>query len=504
MPANRRRVLPRRKVAVGYSRRSHDASRLVERFLPLALLGIWFAVVASEISLRSFWLDETDSLRFAAMPWPQLWNAVGRFDPMFGEYYALLHLWNVVDTSVVWERSLSVAFATGTLAVSYRLASLAFGRRVAFAAVTVLALQPRFLHEATEARPYALVTFGFAVTLLLWQQALRDDRLFTFLALCASALATIYAHAIVVLGLLTLAVSLAFPPYPRARVMRRMALVTIAVLLGTVPLLWLVVHAESPADHWQHNPDSIRAAFSAFGETFSGTLRPLPVALALFVTGIVALVRSGYRRDAVVLASLVVMPILGLATLSLVRPLFVPRYVAYISVPECIVIGRGLIAVWNARIWRPVALIAALYLAIVGIAGGRLLSGDGFDWGAVAAIVRSDVRDDDALAVLPAYDVDPLRFARGGALPGTLVFPRDVSLARLLEGNEHVRSNDARRLATRYQRIWIVREPAMAIGTLAQPEFVKALMHRYRLALTTSVRRNGSDVEIDRYDRREY
>jgi hypothetical protein len=62
------------------------------------------------------------------------------------------------------------------LPLVYKLAIDIYDRRVAFVATAVLALSPPFLHEATEARPYAILTLGFVATLYAWRAALRTDQ----------------------------------------------------------------------------------------------------------------------------------------------------------------------------------------------------------------------------------------------------------------------------------------------------------------------------------------
>jgi mannosyltransferase len=466
----------------------------------LLVAGAWVAAIASVISVRALWSDEALSVRFADLPWAELCTIVRRFDPTFAMYYILLHVWIARGSSDVWDRFLSVFFATLTLPVVFRLAERIFDRRVAIAVCGALAVQTPFVHEAAEARPYALMTLGFALTMSLWYDASTNGR--RYAGVFVAAVATIYAHVMTLLGLVALACASALPPRPARTVTLRLLIVGVCVAVATVPLAWLIVHAQTPQDHWEHNPNSIVAAVQLLAATVSGTIRILPLAIVLMATGFVASVRSGKRREGTMLVVLVALPIVELALASLVRPLFVPRYLAFVSVPEALLMGRGLVAAYDARAWRYAAVAAAAYLAVVGVASARRLTGDGYDWGAVANVVRANVRPDDGFALEPAYEFPPLRLALGDRLAGHVVFPQNDDLPAILQSSERIDARRARRMPKTFARFWLVRVVRQSTGPLAEPVLTVELARAYRLAHETRIPGDAGDIDVDLFERR--
>ncbi len=450
--------------------------------------------------MRALWSDEALSVRFADLPWAQLCSIVRRFDPTFAMYYMMLHVWVARGSSDVWDRFLSVLFATLTLPVAFRLAERIFDRRVAIAVCGALAVQTPFVHEAAEARPYALMTLGFAVTMTLWYDASTNDR--RYVGVFVAAVATVYAHVMTILGLVALLCASALPPRPARLVSLRLLIVGVCVAIATLPLAWLIVHAQTPQDHWQRNPSSLVAAVQLLAATVSGTIRILPLAIALMAIGFVASARTGKHREGTMLMALVIIPIAELALASFVRPLFVPRYLAFVSVPEALLVGRGLVAAYDARAWRYAAVVAAAYLAVVGIASARRLTGDGYDWGAVANVIRANVRADDGLALEPAYEFPPLRLALGDRLPGHMIFPRNDDLPAILESSERVDAHRARAMPKTFARLWLVRVVRQSTGTLAEPALTVELARAYRLARETRISGDAGDVDVDLYERR--
>jgi hypothetical protein len=68
------------------------------------------------ISVRGLWFDESVSAKFASLPWAQHVEIVAQLDPAFGEYYALLRIWDAAGSSALWERLLSLVAGTATFA----------------------------------------------------------------------------------------------------------------------------------------------------------------------------------------------------------------------------------------------------------------------------------------------------------------------------------------------------------------------------------------------------
>jgi len=434
------------------------ASNATKRIDPasVGLACLWLAGVAAVVSVRGLWFDESVSARFASLPWPDMWKGVAELDPLFGEYYALLHIWTAAGSSVLWERLLSVVAGTATLPLVYKIAADIYDRRVAFVATAVLALSPPFLHEATEARPYAIMTLGFVATLYAWRAALRTDQSRWYALLALASLATIYAQAIAFIGIAALVSTLLVEGRRPWRMYARLAIVFAVVAAGSLPLLWIVDHANDPLSHWQQNPTSFHEAIKLLAQTMSGTMPLMLPLAALLVVGYVQSVRSNRATDARALLLLIFLPIVALALISCVRPLFIARYLCYISVPEAILAGRAIVAGYESRVWRVAALASLAWLLVVGVVQTRRLTGSGYDWRGVAAALSQNVGPRDGVAVEPSFEIVPLRSALEGNIPGNVVYPKHEALRTLFAASERLSPTSIARTAGSVGRIWLV------------------------------------------------
>src|SRR4051812_30724217 len=116
------------------------------------------AGVALRFLLRShLWLDEALTVDIARLPIARIPGAL-RHDGAPPLYYVLLHGWmQVFGTGDVAVRSLSGVASLASLPLAYLAGRRLGGRRVAFAALVVMATSPFAIHYATETRMYALV-----------------------------------------------------------------------------------------------------------------------------------------------------------------------------------------------------------------------------------------------------------------------------------------------------------------------------------------------------------
>lgn len=120
------------------------------------------AVVALGVAMRfltssHLWLDEALTVNIARLPLSRIPDAL-RHDGSPPLYYFALHVWTAVfGSGDVSARALSALFAVATLPLVW-LAGMRIGaRRVAVAALVLLAASPFAIRFATEARMYSLL-----------------------------------------------------------------------------------------------------------------------------------------------------------------------------------------------------------------------------------------------------------------------------------------------------------------------------------------------------------
>jgi hypothetical protein len=128
--------------------------------LTLAVAGvIVVGIVLRFLTTSHLWLDEALTVNIAHLPLSRIPDAL-RHDGSPPLYYLLLHGWiTLFGASDVAVRALSATFAVATLPLIWLAGLRLGGRRVAIAAVVLLAASPFASRFATEARMYSLLGF---------------------------------------------------------------------------------------------------------------------------------------------------------------------------------------------------------------------------------------------------------------------------------------------------------------------------------------------------------
>ncbi|MEO7518860.1 MAG: glycosyltransferase family 39 protein [Acidimicrobiales bacterium] len=157
------------------------------------------ALVAAGLVLRAFtlsdlWLDEALTVNIARLPLADIPGALRR-DGAPPLYYFLLHIWmTAFGTGDLAVRSLSGLASALTLPVVWLIGRRLGGRRAAWGAVVVLAVNPFAIHYATETRMYALVALETALGLLAALRALERPSLGRLAWVAVAAAAVLYTH----------------------------------------------------------------------------------------------------------------------------------------------------------------------------------------------------------------------------------------------------------------------------------------------------------------------
>lgn len=116
------------------------------------------ALVLRFLSLSHLWLDESLSVNIAKLPLGDIPAAL-RHDGAPPLYYVLLHGWmEVFGQSPAAVRALSGVFSLVALPLMWVAGRRLGGRRVAWAAVLLLAASPFAVQQATETRMYSIMT----------------------------------------------------------------------------------------------------------------------------------------------------------------------------------------------------------------------------------------------------------------------------------------------------------------------------------------------------------
>ena len=326
--------------------------------LALALIGI---------GERNLWLDEASSVLFAERDWSGLWQVIVHGEPNMSLYYVLLKLWLVLGPSEFAVRSLSVVFAVASLPVVYALTKQVAGVRTGLTAVWILALNPFFIHYAQQARGYTLVLFLVCSSSYLFIKSVeRPRRLASWAMYALCSVLAVYAHFFGVLVIAAHATSLLFLRHQRIR-WKALLGCALWISLCLIPLGVLVLAKGSTKLSWVPPPDlkSILSLFSAYVSASRGLML---IYGSLFLVSATRTLRSWWRgqrpadtwRDALLLSWLFVPIVLAFAV-SLLKPVFVERYLI-VSLPAFVgLVSLGLTQVPQRWLRLGLILLTAVF-----------------------------------------------------------------------------------------------------------------------------------------------
>ncbi|MEE4418398.1 glycosyltransferase family 39 protein [Streptomyces bugieae] len=408
-------------------------------------LGLWG--ITRE---HSMWRDEAATWQAAHRSLAEIAHMVGQVDVVHGLYYAVMHgVFALFGDSLITLRLPSVlaaATACGlTALLGARLATAVAGT----AAGLALAVVPAVQEHAQEGRSYALVlAFVVLATWLLVAALERPDGR-RWAGYAAATLVAAWLNWFSLFALVAHGVTMVCVRPDRTRLVR-WVLAASAAVAAALPVI-LTSRAQSSQVSW----------IKPLGwSTVLGVL--ITVAIAALCTRLPqARGVAGTREEApyarlnlaVVALPLCAVPQVGLALISVVKPLFVTRYVLFAYVGLALLIGVLLATIAarvgpGARVLLPVAVTLAL-LALLPIELRLRTEESRIDDVLSAAATVGQVRDTaDGVLYIPAARrdtalVSPREFAglrdlalaqgpvASGTLKGIEAEPRDIERAML-------------------------------------------------------------------------
>ena len=297
-----------------------------------------------------FWIDEGLSVGIADRPLGDI-PGVLRQDGSPPLYYLLLNLWmGVTGRSEESVHGLSVVFSALCVPVAFWAGWSLFGRRTAWIAALLAAVNPFLTRYAQEGRMYALVILLGLVSLTCWLQAFTTDadavRKGPTIGFAVAFAAMLYTHNWALFfgaatGLAWLVLLWRARGAERARLLRTGLLAYGGVLLLYAPwipnTLYQAAHTGAP---WARAPSL--ATLASVPARILGEVAEVAVFLAAG-TGVVALLRAGGPRARAGAA------LLGIAVLTIVlawissqlSPAWAPRYLAAGVAPFLLLAAAG-------------------------------------------------------------------------------------------------------------------------------------------------------------------
>ncbi|MGW3204500.1 glycosyltransferase family 39 protein [Streptomyces sp. NPDC001135] len=375
--------------------------------VPRRALPVWPIAMLWTVALglwglsrqHSVWRDEAATWQVARRSAADIWHMLGHVDAVHGLYYLLMHVlfaWFGPSTTTLRLPSvLAMAVAAACVAaLGHRLA----GAWAGLGAGLALGLLPSAQFYLQEGRPYALVAAGAGISTLLLVTLLEGrGRAIGWVAYGAAVLACGLLNWLSLLVLPAHAATLLWTRRGRG-VWVRWTAAAVAAVAGDLPLV-LFSRGQSGQIAWI--PPL----------TWHMLIGP---AVLLAIGGLGALLdrpAAGRLSAAAVGLPLLAVPQLALIGISLVKPLFVDRYVLFSLLGLALLIGAALGSAVRAAAPRfprasrwlvPVAVVVAFVALLPQSLAKRSPSSRVDDVLAVAADVRRLKETGDATLFVPA------------------------------------------------------------------------------------------------------
>ncbi|MBU0678622.1 MAG: glycosyltransferase family 39 protein [Verrucomicrobia bacterium] len=327
------------------------------------------------LSAEQLWLDEADTIRIASMPIPSLLNqmTVGNKPPL---YFLLMQQWIHVWGRNPWAvRLFSALFGIATVPLLYLLGRSWCSRRSGLLAAFIWSIAQISVYYGREGRNYTLVAFLLCSGVYALDRAVRKpDRVYSWVGYGVCLIMSIYTSypGFILLPINGIQVLLA--RRGSIRICKIRGLRPWLLSVGAVSFLylpWLTVLLRQLSNmsgsirwlipYWEAYPPILAIPKSFLGFMPGGALSPfvamywnasLQTFAILALLGFLALafwpaetglLRDYSRTSRTLLASLCILPLLGIWGVSFITPIYIMGRVDFIAFPGfCLVLGMAI------------------------------------------------------------------------------------------------------------------------------------------------------------------
>lgn len=313
--------------------------------------------------IQSVWRDEAFSY-FMAKPGVMqiIINAVNDFNPPF--YYLILHFWMIVSGRIdEYLRILSLLPHLASVYIAYDFAKKLFPKKFAVFVALFTMFNPMLVYYAFEIRMYSFYAFfAFAVLYFFYIKNWRWYTIFAILGL--------YTHSFFLLHLISL---LAFLKLT-GQFKKKIIFLTLKPLIYYLPWILILINQFLHSNNSWLFPVDLRLVKSVLGNLFTG-FEGTPgyfwgytavLSGIIFIFLLTGLIRK--RNQALLFLLPIFLPltlILGYSILR--RPLFVNRYLIFVTVAEIMGISLGISSIRNKNLKALVACIWIIFVLVLNI-----------------------------------------------------------------------------------------------------------------------------------------
>jgi mannosyltransferase len=316
------------------------------------------------LTRKSFWLDEGVSVTLARLDWPNLLHILWRREANMAFYYGLLRIWLHLGSGDYFVRTLSVLISVAAIPVIYLLGQRLFGSAAGLLAAALFSVHAWQVRYAQEARSYSLYVLLTALSCLFLLAAIEQPTRRRWAGYIAFSGLAIYSHFFAVLAVAAQWAAFYFlRSDERVAAEFRRSLKIIGLLF--LPLAVFIASRGTGPLSWISRP-GLEDVYHFLLDLAGNGGDPL----LLFYAGCcaVALAADGWERGRnlafeswryLFLLSWFLVPVAITLLFSLIRPVFLPRYLFPCVTPLVLLAAAGLVRL------RPRWVAAALLLALV-------------------------------------------------------------------------------------------------------------------------------------------
>jgi mannosyltransferase len=336
-----------------------------------ALVAIAAPLCFHALAARPFDFDEGISVAIARLDWYNFARILWLREGNMSLYYLFLRGWLHFGDSEAFIRSLSAIFSVAAVPVLYFLGRTLFGRLTATIAAALLSVNAYAVRYSHEARSYALLLLLCLFSSLYFVRGVENPSSRNrWTHILASALA-IYAHFFAALLLIAQWLSLRVPARHPASAKLRLSWRWIALFAAPV-ILFVATTGAGPVS-WIRRPGA--GDLWIFARDLAGAKGPW-LAIAYAVACAAAAILLTRKKNAMIISEewhgrflvlwLFFPPLLILA-ISLVRPLFLPRYFLF-CLPALLLLAAFAITRFRKILVSAIVLLPFLCLSLQGTA----------------------------------------------------------------------------------------------------------------------------------------
>jgi mannosyltransferase len=446
-----------------------DRRELSARIVAILLLAITAAGSVLRflyLTRKSFWLDEGVSVMLARLDIGNLLHILWRREANMALYYGLLRVWLHFGSGDYFVRSLSAVISVAAIPVIYLLGKRLFSSPAGILAATLFSVHAWQVRYAQEARSYSLYVLLSGLSCLFFLTAIEKPTHGRWNAYIACSVLAIYSHFFALLVVIAQwavfyflrrdeAVSTEFRRTLKITGLLFLPLAVFIVSRGTGPLSWITRPGLG---------DLHRFLLDLAGNGGDALLLLYTVCCAIALAG------GGWSARNlpfncwryVFLLSWLFVPVAITLAFSLIRPVFLPRYLLTCVAPLVLLAAAGLTRL------RPRWLAGILVLAIMALSvrGTWAYYRADFDlgrenWRAATQYILQNAGEGDGILFHSAQARMPFEYYAGGQRPRhelRVIFP-DYGGEGTLSYQDflaNTRSAPLAAIPARYQRVWLV------------------------------------------------